>query len=165
MKKNVFGRQLKRDKNERTALFKGLISSLVLHGSIKTTESKAKAIKGRVDKLITRAKKGGINAAHFVAPFVAANALEKLISDVAPRFVNRPGGYTRIIKLGNRMHDGASMVVLELVEQGQKAIVAKETLIASKDNKKEEKQEKISSKGRSASSRKITKTSTKEKKK
>ena len=138
MRKNVFGRHLKRDKNERTALFKGLISSLIIYGSIRTTESKAKAIKGRVDKLITRAKKGGINAAHFVAPFVAANALEKLISDVAPRFVNRPGGYTRIIRLGNRVHDGASLVILEFVEQGQKALAVKEKQAVSKEDKKKE---------------------------
>ena len=66
MRKNVFGRQFKRDKNERAALFKGLISSLVLHERIKTTEEKAKAIKGEVDKIITKAKKGDLAARHLL---------------------------------------------------------------------------------------------------
>ena len=65
MRKNVFGRQLKRDTNERKALFKSLISSLVLTGGIKTTEEKAKAIRGDVDKIITKAKKGEVLEEYF----------------------------------------------------------------------------------------------------
>src|ERR1035437_3466861 len=102
MKKNVFGRKLKRDKNERTALFKSLISSLVLNEKIKTTESKAKAIKPEIDKLVTKAKKGGNAARNVLQKSLSQPAVEKMLSQIGPRFSNRAGGYTRIIKLGKR---------------------------------------------------------------
>lgn len=117
MRKNVFGRHFRRDKNERTALFKGLISSLFINESIQTTEHKAKAIKGRVDKLITKVKLRGKEATQFVAPFVTPVALEKLLNELGPRFAKRPGGFTRIIRLGRRLNDSASMVVIEFVEK------------------------------------------------
>ncbi len=119
MRKNVFGRQLKRDKNERKALFKGLISSLVLHGRIKTTEEKAKAIKGQIDKIITRAKKDktGINSK--LERYLTNDAFKKLISEVAPSLTSRNSGYTRIIRLGERFSDAASTVILEWVDYDQ----------------------------------------------
>jgi large subunit ribosomal protein L17 len=116
MKKNVFGRKLKRDKNERTALFKSLISSLVLNEKIKTTESKAKAIKPEIDKLVTKAKKGGNAARNVLQKSLSQPAVEKIISQIGPRFSNRNGGYTRIIKLGKRFGDDAPTVVLEWSE-------------------------------------------------
>ncbi len=119
MRKNVFGRQLKRDKNERKALFKGLISSLVLHGRIKTTEEKAKAIKGQIDKIITRVKKDktGINSK--LERYLTNDAFKKLISEAALSFTGRNSGYTRIIKLGERFSDAASTVILEWVDYDQ----------------------------------------------
>lgn len=121
MKKQIFGRQLKRDTNERKALFKGLVSSLTMYERIETTEEKAKAIKGHVEKLVTKAKKNdSVQARQLLQAYLTNEALQKLVTDVAPRFADRPGGYTRIIKIGNRFSDNASMVIMEWVEKGTK---------------------------------------------
>ncbi len=123
MRKQVFGRHLKRDTNERKALFKSLASSLVLHERIETTEEKAKAIKGQVEKMVTKVKKNNSNhTADLLRAHLSHEALVKLMSDIAPRFSDRPGGYTRIIKKGNRFSDNASMVFIEWVEKGAKTI-------------------------------------------
>lgn len=114
MRKNVFGRQFKRDTNERKALFKSLISSLVLTGKIKTTEAKAKAIKADVDKIITKAKKGDI-ARRILQSRLLKDAVEKAIS-IAPRLAKRQGGYSRITRIGKRLSDNASMVLMELTD-------------------------------------------------
>lgn len=116
MRKRVFGRHFKRDKNERKALFKGLMSSLVLEERIKTTEEKAKAIKGTVEKLVTKAKNKGVNSKELLSPFLTPLAIEKMIQDVAPRFMKRNGGYTRVIKIKNRFSDNARMAIIEWVE-------------------------------------------------
>lgn len=148
MKKHVFGRQFNRDINERKALFKGLVNSLVMEESITTTEPKAKAIKGQVEKLITKAKNRGPQAKPFLQPWLQAKALEKVMSDLSVRFATRPGGYTRIIKLGERFGDNASMAVIEFVEKKEvvKATVSKEAK-GSKISK-----EKVEARVRSASS-------------
>lgn len=104
---------MKRDTHERKALFKSLLSSLVQHGRISTTQAKAKAIKPSVDKLITTAKKGGLHAARLLAPELSNDAVKKLLNTIAPRFAGRHGGYTRIIRVGNRLKDNASEVILE----------------------------------------------------
>lgn len=119
MRKNVFGRQLKRDKNERKALFKSLMSALVLKERIKTTEEKAKAIRGQVEKLVTKAKKKGEAASSLLSSHLLPGAVEKMIKNVAPRFQNRPGGYTRIVKLGRRFGDNARMALMEWVEPSE----------------------------------------------
>lgn len=116
MKKNVFGRQFKRDANERKALFKNLLTSLVLQERIQTTEAKAKAIKSAADKLVTRAKKGGSTAQRFLEPQINHNAVLKLMNDIAPRFSGRDGGYTRIIRVKNRIADNAPQVIMEWTE-------------------------------------------------
>lgn len=116
MKKNVFGRQFKRDANERKALFKNLLISLVMQERIQTTEAKAKAIKPAADKLVTRAKKGGQAAQRFLEPHVNHNAVLKLMNDIAPRFATRDGGYTRIIRVKNRIADNAPQVIMEWTE-------------------------------------------------
>ncbi len=116
MRKNVFGRQLKRDANERKALFKNLISLLILNERIKTTQEKAKAIKGEVDKIITKAKKGE-PARRMLEIELLRKAVDKAIGDIGPRFANRKSGYSRIIKIGRRLSDNAEMVLMELVEQ------------------------------------------------
>lgn len=117
MKKNIFGRKFKRDTNERKALFKNLISSLILDGRIKTTEEKAKAIKGDVDKVITKVKKNGELARKLVGSYIFPYALDKLINDVAPRFAKRNGGYTRITRIGKRFGDNAMVVLMEWTEE------------------------------------------------
>src|SRR5579871_1191914 len=111
MKKRVFGRHLNRDTNERKALFKSLMTELVLHERITTTEAKARAIRGQVEKLVTKAKRKGQQAEYLLQPYVSAEAVKKLLSDLAPRYVDRPGGYTRIIKTGNRFYDNASVAI------------------------------------------------------
>lgn len=126
MRKRVFGRKFNKDKNQRQVLFKGLMRSLALHEGIKTTESKAKAIKGDFEKMITKAKLGEEARYHLVKD-LPEDAVDRLIKDIAPRFKNRAGGYTRIIRLGNRLKDNAEMVLLELVEKGEKVAVKKST--------------------------------------
>ncbi|MBI4080943.1 MAG: 50S ribosomal protein L17 [Candidatus Levybacteria bacterium] len=123
MKKNVFGRKLGRDTNERKALFKSLANALVIEERIKTTEGKAKAVRGYVEKLVTKAKKGGVHAHRLLQPHLRPDALKKMLEDVAPRFQNRQGGYTRIVKLGNRFADNAPVVLLEWVELRTMALV------------------------------------------
>ncbi len=118
MRKNVFGRRFKRDKNERTALFKSLVSSLVLKERIKTTEAKAKAIKADADKIITKVKNNKDLAKRSLGALLNKEALEKLINDLAPRFANRDGGYTRIIRIGKRLGDDAMEVIIEWTEKG-----------------------------------------------
>lgn len=121
MRKRVFGRKLKRDKNERKALFKSLISSLVLYGHIKTTEAKAKAIKGTVEKLVTKTRKSSKEFAYrFLMLYLSNIAIGKFINEVVPGFTSRQGGYTRITKIGNRLKDNANMVIMEWVEQSSK---------------------------------------------
>ncbi len=116
MRKNVFGRRLRRDTNERKALFKGLMSALVLHDKIQTTEAKAKAIRSKIEKLVTKANKKGKAGRNLFQEYLTTPALEKLISDVAPRFAKRPGGYTRTTKLDRRVADNAPLVLMEWVE-------------------------------------------------
>lgn len=116
MRKQVFGRKFKRDRNERQALFKGLISSLVMHERIQTTEEKAKAIRSQTEKLVTKAKKQGDASRVHLQEFLNGNALAKMINDIGPRFANRNGGYTRIIKTGNRIKDNAAMAIIEWTE-------------------------------------------------
>lgn len=135
MKKNVFGRQLKRDANERKALFKNLLTSLVLEERIVTTEAKAKAIKGAADKLVTKAKKGGDVAIRALAPDVRHVAAAKLIEQIAPRFMDRQGGYTRIIRVGRRIADNAPQVVMEWVIKGEKAVVSVKKAVKAKPSK------------------------------
>lgn len=120
MRKNVFGRQLKRDRNERKALFKSLASELVMHESIKTTEAKAKAVRPLVEKLITKARAGGLHAERHLRAYLVEPAVRRIIDEVAPRFAGRNGGYTRIIKMPNRLNDNAEVVMLEWVEKGTK---------------------------------------------
>ncbi len=117
MRKNVFGRKLKRDKNQRAALFKGLMSSLVVYGKIKTTEAKAKAIKGEVDKLVTRARKESRLARRLLEPHLTAGALDKFLSVVVPVFKDRNSGFTKTVRLGNRLKDNASLVLMTWTDE------------------------------------------------
>lgn len=137
MKKRVFGRHLNRDTNERKALFKSLMTELVLHERITTTEAKAKAIRGQVEKLVTKAKNKGQQAEYLLQPYVSAEAVKKLLNELGPRYADRPGGYTRTIKMGNRFYDNASVAIIEFVDrkEGQtttapvKAEISEESLL------------------------------------
>mgnify|MGYP001572070527 CR=1 len=118
MRKRIFGRRLKRDINQRKALFRSLMGSLVLYGKIKTTEAKAKSIKGELEKLVTLAKKKREDARNLLVSRLAnERAVERIISEIAPKFSTRPGGYTRLVKMGPRVKDGARMVLMSWVEE------------------------------------------------
>ncbi len=135
MRKKIFGRRFKRDINQRKALFRSLMRELVLQERIKTTEAKAKSIKSEIEKHVTRAKNQGEEARVHLQKTFHQDVVDKLIKDIAPRFAQRPGGYTRIIRLGNRVKDDASMVYIEFVEKS--SII--EEPVSKKRNKKSDK--------------------------
>lgn len=123
MRHRVAGRRLGRSTGHRKALFRNLVTELFRHGRIRTTEAKAKSVKPDAEKLITLAKKGLREESYVLhARRLAASRLsdpdvvKELFDEIAPRFESRPGGYTRILKLGPRQGDGAEMVLLELVD-------------------------------------------------
>ena len=111
------GKKLGRDSAHRKALYANLAGALIEHGRIKTTEAKAKAVKPLAEQMITLGKRGDLAARrHALAELRSQDVVHRLFADVAPRFAERPGGYTRIVKLGPRQGDAASMVYLELVD-------------------------------------------------
>lgn len=113
---NVFGRKLNRDTGQRQALLKGLAGALIRSEAIETTEAKAKAARDMIEKLITLARRASLSNIRQIEAVIASKELtHKLIHDIAPRFKDRPGGYLRLIKLGNRVGDNAPMVRMELV--------------------------------------------------
>lgn len=117
MRHRVVGRRLGRSSGQRRALFRGLVTDLLGYEKITTTEAKAKEVRGLVDKMITLGKKGSLPARRQALAFVLdEKTVDKLFSDLAPRYAERNGGYTRVVKLGPRLGDGAPMVRLELVE-------------------------------------------------
>lgn len=118
MKKNVYGRKLSRDKNERRALFMSLMSALVMEERIVTTSAKAKAIRADVEKLITKAKDGSNAAKLVLKKSLSQKAFDKILKEIAPRFDKKQGGYVRLIKAGKRFGDDAPVVVMEWTEQG-----------------------------------------------
>lgn len=91
--------------------------SLVIYERIKTTEAKAKAIKGEIEKLVTKAKNKGEQARVYLGKYFSKDIINKIVLDIAPRFQNRKGGYTRILKIGRRLKNNAKMVLLEWVEK------------------------------------------------
>lgn len=117
MKKQIFGKKLQRDTNERKGLFKSLISSLILDESIKTTKAKAQAVRSSIEKLVTKVKKAEAKKVQFFQGSLSNEVFQKLKNDISLRFKTRNGGYTRIIKIGARLKDNAQMVILEWVEK------------------------------------------------
>ena len=117
MRHHRAGKKLGRDASHRKALYANLAGSLIEHGRIKTTEAKAKAVKPFAEQMITLAKRGDLAARRqAIAELRSQDVVHQLFADVAPRFADRPGGYTRIVKLGPRQGDAAQMVYLELVD-------------------------------------------------
>ncbi|HEY6042962.1 MAG TPA: 50S ribosomal protein L17 [Anaerolineae bacterium] len=112
------GKKLGRSTSQRRALFQSLLNALIENERIKTTESKAKAVRGDADKLITLAKKDSVHARRLAfARLNNKSAVEKLFATIAPRFGERKGGYTRILKTGPRAGDAAPMAILEFTEK------------------------------------------------
>jgi large subunit ribosomal protein L17 len=111
------GKKLGRDASHRRALYANLAGALITHGRIETTEAKAKAVRPYAEKLITLGKRGDLHARRQAMAELRSNdVVHRLFSEVAPRFAEREGGYTRIVKLGPRFGDAADMAYLELVD-------------------------------------------------
>jgi large subunit ribosomal protein L17 len=111
------GKKLGRDSAHRKALYSNLAGALIEHGRIQTTEAKAKAVKPFAEKMITLGKRGDLHARRQALAALRSNTIvHMLFADIAPRFAERPGGYTRIVRLGQRQGDAAEMVYLELVD-------------------------------------------------
>ena len=125
MRHQVAGKKLGRSKDERTALRRIMIAQLLEHERIETTQTKALAIRGQAERLITMAKRGikagdasMVHARRLAAARLSnPKAVIKLFDDIAPRYADRLGGYTRIVKLGPRLGDNAEMVLIELIEE------------------------------------------------
>lgn len=112
------GRKLQRDAGSRRALVRGQVTSLVLHEQITTTEAKAKEIAPYFERLVTKAKKADLHNRRQIRAFLLTDkATEKLISEIAPAFADRSGGYTRVVKLGNRQGDNAKMAAVMLTDK------------------------------------------------
>jgi len=110
--------KLSRDSAHRKALLANLCIEVIDHERIKTTEAKAKAVKPEIEQLITLAKRGDIHSRRLAAATLQSpdkGVIHKLFEEIAPRYADRPGGYTRILKLGPRRSDSTEMVYLELV--------------------------------------------------
>src|SRR6187401_2847821 len=111
------GKKLGRDSAHRKALYSNLAGALIEHGRIRTTEAKAKAVKPIAEKMVTLGRRGDLAARRQATAYLRSrDVVHKLFADVAPRFADRPGGYSRIVKLGPRQGDAAEMVYLELVD-------------------------------------------------
>ena len=116
------GRQLGRNTKHRKALFRNLLTALFEHERIETTEAKAKELRGLTDKVISLGKEGTLHSRRRALTMLPSKAMvSKLFSDVAARFSNRSGGYTRTIKTRRRPGDAAEMVAIELIERGAAA--------------------------------------------
>ena len=110
------GRHLKRDANERKALFRAQVTDFLRLGKVVTTEPKAKELRGYAEKMITLGKKGELHHRRQALAWIYdENVVSKLFSEIAPKYKDRNGGYTRIIKLASRKGDNADMVQIELV--------------------------------------------------
>jgi large subunit ribosomal protein L17 len=117
MRHNVKGRKLGRTTEHRQAMFRNQLASLVESGRIRTTLSKAKELRPLAEKMVTKGKRGTVDARRQVRRWIAERTLvKKLFDEVAPRFQERNGGYLRILKLGPRPGDGAEMAYLEWVD-------------------------------------------------
>ena len=116
MRHLVKGKKLQRDSAQRRALFRSQVTSFLEKERIQTTLAKAKAVRPLAEKMITLAKRNTLHTRRQALSYIyKKDVVKKLFKDIGPRFMERPGGYTRIIKVGPRAGDGAEMAVLELV--------------------------------------------------
>ncbi len=116
MRHHVRGRFFSRPSGQRTAMFRILVTDLLRNERIITTEAKAREVRGIAEKVITQGKKGTLHHRRLAASFLTdESVVRKLFTEIGPRYASRPGGYTRMVKLGPRRGDAAPMAVLELV--------------------------------------------------
>ncbi len=118
MRHRIGGRALKRDRDHRRSLFRNLITELLRRERLETTEAKAKAIRGKAEKMITLAKRGDLHARRLAGQtIIDPDVTKKLFETLGPRYKDRAGGYTRIFKVGPRLGDAAPVAIIELVER------------------------------------------------
>jgi large subunit ribosomal protein L17 len=116
MRHQISGRGFSRSGSHRKAMYRNLVTDLLKHEKITTTEAKAKEIRPLAEQMITLGKKGGLHSYRQALTFIYdEDVARKVFSDLAKRYAERPGGYTRIVKLGTRLGDAAPVVMLELV--------------------------------------------------
>lgn len=128
MRHSKSGRRLGRTTSHRIAMFRNMVTSFLTHEKIVTTDAKAKELRPLAEKMITLGKRGDLHAVRQAASYIRdKQTVTKLFSVIAPRFKERPGGYTRIVKLGTRAGDTAQMSLIELVEEELKTKDAKKT--------------------------------------
>ncbi|MBI2085785.1 hypothetical protein HYT74_00430 [Candidatus Daviesbacteria bacterium] len=132
MRHRVYGKHLGRDIGQRQALFKTLVRSLFLHGTIQTSESKAKSIKGLVDKIINSVKKDS---------FSSDKELKEKIKEILPKLGNKTSGFTSTVRMGPRQGDQATMVKMSLIGAEQLKPTKKESRVKSLESRKEDKKE------------------------
>ena len=116
MRKRKKGKKFSRERDQRRALIKGLMTELFSREKIKTTEAKAKTLKRFAEKFLARAQKGDLASRRYLARFFSKKLIKKLVDEITPRFKGRRGGYTRIVKLGPRKSNGAKMAIIELLK-------------------------------------------------
>jgi len=109
-------RKFGREKNQRKALYKALATALIENGKIKTTIAKAKSLSQFTDKLVTQAKKGDLASRKLIGYNLGDKAAKRLMSEVGPKFKNKNGGYTKVLRLGRRISDGAEMAQIEFTK-------------------------------------------------
>jgi large subunit ribosomal protein L17 len=116
------GRKLNRSASHRHAMWRNMVTSLLQHEHLQTTDAKAKELRRFVERMITLGKRGTLHARRQALAFVRSRTVvAKLFDDIAPRFSTRPGGYTRVTKLGVRRGDAAPLSLIELTERGDRA--------------------------------------------
>ena len=116
MRHKVAGRKLSRSSSHRQALYRNLVTDLLRYEKIVTTEAKAKSVRPLAEHMLTLGKEGTLHARRQALAFITdTKVVEKIFTELGPRYTNRPGGYTRLIKLGPRLGDNAPMMQLELV--------------------------------------------------
>jgi large subunit ribosomal protein L17 len=116
MRHKVAGRRLSRSSSHRRALFRNLVTDLLNYEKINTTEAKAKEVRSLAERMITLGKEGGLHSRRQALAFITdEKVVDKVFAELAPRYAERPGGYTRLTRIGPRLGDGAPVVQLELV--------------------------------------------------
>ena len=136
--------RLGRKSSHRKALERNMVTSLLKYERVKTTKAKAREIRRTAEKMITRAKVDSVHNRRIVAKTVQEkDVINKLFVEIAPKFKERPGGYTRILKIGSRKGDAAEMVILELVEEEMKAAPKKAKKAATKKAAPKAEEEKV----------------------
>ena len=131
------GRKFGRTSAHRKALFRNMVTALIDRERIRTTLAKAKELRGKVEKTITLGKKGTLHARRYALKLVAdKGSLKKIFGPLAERYANRPGGYTRVIKLGSRLGDDAPMAFIELVDREGDTPVKEKKKVEGAANKK-----------------------------